>query len=126
MKAFRLLLQHDLIPTAEAVCSALAVPGAIVSERASWDRPEHCLFQLDLPGLQARVVEEAAGLRGVSPETLLLTWISRSRTERELYGPDGPPDGILRRCRLLAQWEGLGYNGTEPAVGELARRLARE
>ncbi len=126
MTAYRVLLLRDLVPPAEAMCAALGVPCAVVSEPAAWDRPEHCLFQVDLPGLHARVVAEAAGIRGIAPETLLATWIARSRSEIERFGPDGAPDGLLRRCRLMAQWEALGYKGTEPVVAELARRFARE
>ncbi len=126
MKGYRLLLLNDLVPAAQAMCSALAAPGSVASEKAAWDRPEHCLFQVDLPGVQARVVEEVARMRKVSPETLLLEWVSRCRTELAAFGADGPAGGLLRRCRLLAQWEELGYKGNEAAIGELVRRFVRE
>jgi hypothetical protein len=116
----RLLLSDDLVPIAAELCAVLGVPATVVSAAPAWDGPVHRIVQIDLPRLHARVFDEAARLRGESVETLLAGWVERARAE--LAGGDA---AVLRACRRLAEWERLGYAGSEPAVRDLAREVAR-
>jgi hypothetical protein len=117
----RLLLSGDLVPIAEELCALLGVPATVVSAPPSWDGPVHRIVQIDLPGLHARVFEDAARLRGECVETLLAGWVERARAG--LAGGDDA--AVLRACRRLAEWERLGYAGSEPAVRDLVREVAR-
>jgi hypothetical protein len=117
----RLLLSDDLVPIAGELCGVLGVPMTVVSAAPAWDGPVHRIVQIDLPGLHARVFEDAAHLRGESVQTLLAGWVERARAE--LAG--GGDAAVLRACRRLAEWERLGYAGPEPAVRELVRDVAR-
>jgi hypothetical protein len=121
MTPVKLLLSDDLVPIAEELCEVLGVPATVVSAVPAWDGPVHRIVQVDLPGLHARVFEDAARLRGVSMETFLAGWFERGRAE--LAGRDDAP--MLRACRRLAAWERLGYTGSEPAVRDLVREVAR-
>jgi hypothetical protein len=117
----KLLLSDDLMPIAEEVCSLLGVPFSVVSAAPAWDGAVHRIVQIDLPRLHARVFEEAAALRGASVASFVAAWIERCRAE--LAGDDDA--SIVRTCRRLAEWERLGYTGTEPAVSELVREVSR-
>jgi hypothetical protein len=117
----RLLLSDDLVPIAEELCGLLGVPLSVVSTAPAWDRPVHRIVQIDFPRLHARVFEEAAALRGVSVDSFVATWIQRCRAE--LAGDDDV--SVVRTCQRLAEWERLGYTGTEPAVSELVREVSR-
>lgn len=121
MTPLRILLPDDLVPVAGELAALLGVPFTVVSAAPAWDGPAHRIVQVDLPALHARAFSDAAGLRGVSVETLVAGWIERGRAE--LAGDDEP--SVLRTCRLLAEWERLGYRGGEPPVRDLARDLAR-
>ena len=123
MTSHRLLLLHDLVPAAEALCSLLGVPCAVVSGKPAWDAPEHQLVQVDLPRLHARVFEEAAGQLGISVESLLTTWIGRCRAELTVEGSG--PGPVERACRRMAEWDAMGYTGAEEAVRDLAREASR-
>jgi hypothetical protein len=117
----RLLLSDDLVPIAEELCDLLGVPLSVVSAAPAWDGPAHRIVQIDLPRLHARVFEEAAASRGVSVASFVATWIERCRTE--LAGDDDVT--VVRTCQRLAEWERLGYTGTETAVSELVREVSR-
>jgi hypothetical protein len=117
----RLLLSDDLVPIAEELCGLLGVPLSVVSAAPAWDGPVHRIVQIDFPRLHARVFEEAAALRGVSVDSFVATWIQRCRAE--LAGDDDV--SVVRTCQRLAEWERLGYTGTEPAVSELVREVSR-
>ncbi len=121
MTPVRLLLPDDLVPIAEELCGVLGVPANVVSAAPAWDGPVHRIVQIDLPGLHARVFADAARLRGVSMETFLAGWFERGRAE--LAGQDEAP--VLRACGRLAEWERLGYTGSESAVRDLVRDVAR-
>ena len=121
MTPLRLLLSDDLVPIAEELCSLLGVPLSVVSTAPAWDGAVHRIVQIDLPRLHARVFEEVAALRGTSVGTFVSGWIERCRAE--LAGDDDA--SVVRTCQRLAEWERLGYTGTEPAVRELAREVAR-
>jgi hypothetical protein len=117
----RLLLSDDLVPIAEELCGLLGVPLSVVSAAPAWDGPVHRIVQIDLPRLHARVFEAAAALRSVSVPSFVATWIERCRAE--LAGDDDV--SVVRTCQRLAEWERLGYTGTEPAVSELVREVSR-
>ena len=121
MTPLKLLLSDDLVPIAEELCGLLGVPVSIVSAAPSWDGAVHRIVQIDLPRLHARVFEEAAAQRGVSVASFVATWIERCRAE--LAGDDDV--SVVRTCQRLAEWERLGYTGTEPAVSELVREVSR-
>ena len=121
MTPVRLLLSDDLVPIAAELCAVLDVPVTVVSAAPAWDGPVHRIVQVDLPRLHARVFEDAARLRGVSTETFLAGWFERGRAELAGLG-DAP---VLRACRRMAEWERLGYDGSEPAVRDLVREVAR-
>jgi len=117
----RLLLADDLVPIAGELCAVLGVPITVVSAAPAWTGTVHRTVQIDLPGLHARVFDDAARLRGVSVETLVAGWIERGRAE--LAGDEEVT--VLRACQRMAEWEHLGYTGSEPAVGDLVRDVAR-
>ncbi len=121
MTPVKLLLSDDLVPIARELCTILDVPATVVSATPAWEGPVHRIVQIDLPRLHARVFEDAAGLRGVSVESLLAGWVERARAE--LAG--GGDAAVLHACRRLAEWERLGYTGSEPAVRDLVREVAR-
>jgi hypothetical protein len=117
----RLLLSDDLVPIAEELCDLLDVPVTVVSASRVWESPVHRIVQISLPRLHDRVFHEAALQRGLSVESFVASWIERCRAE--LAGDDDV--SVLRTCRRLAEWERLGYTGTEPGVQELIREVAR-
>jgi hypothetical protein len=117
----KLLLSDDLVPIAEELCSLLGVPLSVVSASPAWDGAVHRIVQIDLPRLHARVFEEAAALRGVSVALFVASWIERCRAELAGEGDTS----VVRTCQRLAEWERLGYTGTEPAVRELAHEVSR-
>jgi len=117
----RLLLSNDLVPIAQELCDLLGVPLSVVSASRAWEASVNRIVQIDLPRLHARVFTDAALERGLSVESFVATWIERCRSE--LAGDD--TSSVLRTCQRLAEWERLGYNGTEPAVQELVREVAR-
>jgi len=117
----RLLLSDDLVPIAEELCDLLGVPFTVVSPSRAWESPVHRTIQISLPRLHARVFQEAARERGLSVESFVASWIERCRAE--LAGDDDA--SVLRTCRRLAEWERLGYTGTEPGVEELIRDVGR-
>ncbi|OHD71190.1 MAG: hypothetical protein A2177_04290 [Spirochaetes bacterium RBG_13_68_11] len=121
MTPLKLLLSDDLVPIAEELCSLLGVPFSVVSAAPAWDGAVHQIVQIDLPRLHARVFEEAAAQRGASVASFVATWIERCRAE--LAGDDDV--SVVRTCQRLAEWERLGYTGTEPAVSELVREVSR-
>jgi hypothetical protein len=116
----RLLLSDDLVPVAEELCSLLGVPVSVVSAQPVWDGPAHRIVQIDLPRLHARVFEDAAALHGVSRESFVVSWIERCLAR--LAGADD--ETVFRSCRRLAEWERLGYTGSEEAVRALVREVA--
>ena len=121
MTPLKLLLSDDLVPIAEELCSLLGVPLSVVSAAPAWDGAMHRIVQIDLPRLHVRVFEDAAALRGASVASFVATWIERCRAE--LAGDDDV--SVIRTCQRLAEWERLGYTGTEPAVRELAHEVSR-
>ena len=121
MTPVKLLLSDDLVPIAGELCRLLGVPLSVVSATPAWDGPVHRIVQIDLPRLHARVFEEAAALRGVSVESLVATWLERCRAR--LAGDEDV--AVVRTCQRLAEWEHLGYTGTEAAVKELVREVSR-
>ncbi len=78
------------------------------------------MTQIDMPDLLFFTLEELATLTGTSLEALLRSWI------QEHAGKTVTKEGkkIQERCRLIAEWQGLGFAGKEPDLRYFARRLA--
>jgi hypothetical protein len=125
MKSYKLLLQKDLLPTVELMCGILQCPFAVVDAEPIWQKQNRRSFRIDVPDFHARVLDETAALKSVSTEVLLHTWIEQFAEELARDPVVGAKRGIGAKCAAIADWEALGYTGSEPAVGDLVKRLAR-
>ncbi len=105
---------------ARELCVALGCELTAADSEPVWQRQSRRLFQVDMPDFHYRVLEELGGIRGSSPETLLRQWIEEHAKERA----DGNAGKALARCRLLAEWLGLGFTGKEPDLRHFALKLA--
>ena len=120
MKSCRLLLDDGLRGAAACMCRELGCDVAVVDSAPRWTRQDRRVTQIDLPTLFHSALEEYAALRGASLEAVLRSWID----EHAL--PSVSPEGkrIRERCRLMKEWQGLGFTGKEPEVKYFARKLA--
>ncbi|MBE3064374.1 MAG: hypothetical protein NT005_11135 [Spirochaetes bacterium] len=125
MKSYKLLLMKDLLPTVERMCGILQCPFAVVDAEPIWQKQNRRSFRIDVPDFHARILDETAALKGVSTEVLLHTWIEQLAEEIAEDPVEGAKTGISAKCAAIADWEVLGYTGSEPAVGDLVKRLAR-
>ena len=121
MKTCRLLLSKDLRATVERMCGMMRCELSIADAEPIWQKQNRRVFRIDLPDFHFRVLEEAAGVKGVSLEALLHTWIEEYA--KELEGSGGRMES---RFRLVAEWNEMGYTGREGAVRELALKIAKE
>jgi hypothetical protein len=116
---------RDLLPTVELMCGILQCPFAVVDAEPIWQKQNRRTFRIDVPDFHARTLDETAALKGVSTEVLLHTWVEQLAQETASDPVAGVKRGIGAKCAAIADWEALGYTGSEPAVGDLVKRLAR-
>jgi hypothetical protein len=121
MKSCRLLLEDDMRPIAEELCSALRCELTVVDSEPVWQEQNRRVFQVDMPDFHYRMLEELGRITGSSPEGLLHEWIE----EREREKASGKGGRSMERCRLMVEWLGLGFTGKEPDLRHFAQRLAR-
>jgi cell division protein FtsL len=67
-----------------------------------------------------RTLEEYALLSSTSVEAILRSWIDEHA--RPTVSEEGRK--IRERCRLMKEWQSLGFTDKEPDVKYFARRLA--
>jgi hypothetical protein len=120
MKSCRLLLDDGLRGAAACMCRELGCDVTVVDSAPKWPRQRKRVTQIDMPTLFYRALEEFADLRGASVETVLRSWID----EHMLPSVSEEGKRIRERCRLMKEWQGLGFTGKEGEVKYLARRLA--
>ncbi len=125
MRSYKLLLMKNLLPTVEQMCDILQCPFAVVDAEPIWQKQNRRSFRIDVPDFHARILDETAALKSVSTEVLLHTWIEQFAEELARDPVAGAKRGIGAKCAAIADWETLGYTGSEPAVGDLVKRLAR-
>ncbi|HTP57629.1 MAG TPA: hypothetical protein VMM82_01860 [Spirochaetia bacterium] len=120
MKSCRLLLDDGLRGAAACMCVEMGCDVSVVDSAPKWPRQQKRVTQIDMPTLFYRALKEFAALRGASIEAVLRAWID----EHAL--PTVSPEGerIHERCRLMREWQGLGFTGKEPEVKYFARKLA--
>jgi hypothetical protein len=107
------------------MCGILQCPFAVVDAEPIWQKQNRRTFRIDVPDFHARTLDETAALKGVSTEVLLHTWVEQLAQETASDPVAGVKRGIGAKCAAIADWEALGYTGSEPAVGDLVKRLAR-
>ncbi|MGO9412959.1 MAG: hypothetical protein ACLQCB_19700 [Spirochaetia bacterium] len=120
MKSCRFLLDDGLQGAASCLSVALGCSVTVVDSRPAWARQRKRMVQVDMPALFYKTLESFASLQGASVETLLRSWIE------EHARPTVTEEGkrIRERCRLLREWQGLGFAGKEPDLRYFAGRLA--
>jgi hypothetical protein len=123
VRTCRLLLEEDKRSAAQALCSALACELSVVDGEPVWQKQNRRVFQVDMPDFHYRILEEVGALSGSSPEALLRSWIEEYARE-SAEGGAAKVAKIEERCRLIVEWQSLGFTGKESDLKHFALRLA--
>jgi hypothetical protein len=120
MKSCRFLLDEGLRGAAACMCIELGCDVTVVDSAPRWPRQQKRVTQIDMPTLFYQALEGYAALDSTSVESVLRSWID------EHAWPSVSEEGkrIRERCRLMKEWQALGFTGKEPEVKYFARRLA--
>jgi hypothetical protein len=120
MKSCRLLLDEGLRGATACLCVELGCDVTVVDSAPRWPQQQKRITQIDMPTLFYCALEELAAVEGTSVEAVLRSWID------EHAWPSVSEQGkrIRERCRLMKEWQLLGFTGKEPEVKYFARRLA--
>ena len=120
MKSCRFLLDDRLRGAARCMCVDLDCDVAVVDSEPIWPKQNKRMVQIDIPTMPYLTLQQFAALKGSSVESLLHSWIEEHA--RPTVSEEGKK--IHERCRLLKEWQGLGFSGKSLDLRYFAQRLS--
>jgi hypothetical protein len=102
------------------MCVDLGCDVTIVDSEPVWPQQHKRMVQIDMPTLPYLTLQQFAAFKESSVESLLHSWIEEHA--RPTVSDEGKR--IHERCRLLKEWQSLGFAGKKAALRYFAHRLA--